>query len=178
TGDHAAYITKQIFTPLGLKNSFYANDHRYLNNLNLTDSYWDILNTGRPANITAFQKTNVSSLKGDDGIVCTPIDATAFFKGLLEGKLLSDASMKQMMHFVKDEKGQPRYGMGMFHFNFGGITAYGHGGGGVGAGCVLMYIPQVKTYLFLATNLGLLVEGDLAKKADALKGELLGVIIQ
>jgi D-alanyl-D-alanine carboxypeptidase len=178
TGDHAAYITKHIFTPLGLKNSFYGNDHRYLTNLNITDSYWDVLNTGRPANITAFQKTNVSSLKGDDGIVCTPADATAFLKGLFEGKLLTDSSMKQMMNFVKDENGQPRYGMGMFHFDLGGITAYGHGGGGVGAGCVLMYIPQAKTYLFLATNLGLLVEGNLATKAEALKGELFGVIMQ
>ena len=178
TGDHAAYITKHIFRPLGLKNSFYANDHRYLKNLNLTDSYWDVLNTGRPANVTAFQTTNVSSLKGDDGIVCTPADATAFLKGLFEGKILSDSSMKEMMHFVKDENGQPRYGMGMFHFDLGGIKAYGHGGGGVGAGCVLMYIPQVKTYLFFATNLGVLVEGDLAKKAEALKGELFGVIMQ
>ncbi|HUP12084.1 MAG TPA: serine hydrolase, partial [Niastella sp.] len=91
---------------------------------------------------------------------------------------LKEEAMKQMLTFVKDDKGNQKYGMGIFYFDLGGIVAYGHGGGGVGAGCVLMYIPDAKMYLFFATNLGVLVEGDLTKKADALKNELFGVLMQ
>jgi D-alanyl-D-alanine carboxypeptidase len=178
TGDHSAFIRSTIFEPLGLKNSFYSNDHKYLRKLPLTDSYWDVLNVERPANVSGFQQANVSSLKGDDGIVCTPRDAAEFIKALMDGKLLSPESMKEMLTFVKDENGQPKYGMGMFNFDFGGLTAYGHGGGGVGAGCILLYIPANKTYLFLATNFGVLVEGGLTKKAEAMKGELLGILLQ
>ena len=48
----------------------------------LVNSYWDVLNTGRPANITAMQQANVASFIGDDGIVCTTTDAVKFLRGL------------------------------------------------------------------------------------------------
>jgi D-alanyl-D-alanine carboxypeptidase len=178
TGDHAAYISKHIFEKLGLKNSFYGNGNQYLNGLYLPESYWDILNCGTAANVTALQKMTVACSKGDDGIVCTPVDAVLFLKGLFDGKLLNPASMTEMMRFVKDEKGKDKYSMGMFSLDLGGITAYGHGGGGVGAGCGLIYIPSHKTYLFISTNLGVLVDGKLPEKADALKTEVLMTLLQ
>ncbi len=96
----------------------------------------------------------------------------------MEGKLLSPASLKEMLDFVKDEKGRNRYGMGMIYFDLGGIPAYGHGGGGIGAGCGLLYIPSHKLYMFIATNLGVLVEGDLPKQADELKTKVLTALLQ
>ena len=178
TGDHAAFIKKNIFDPLHLKNTFYANNHSYLDGLNLPSSYWDVLNASRPADFSKLQQVTVASSKGDDGIVCTPVDAVKFLKGLMDGKLLNAASMQEMQDFVKDEKGNKRYGMGLFYFDLGGIPAYGHGGGGVGAGCGLIYIPSHKTYLFMATNIGVLVDGTLSKKADDLKTEILTTLLQ
>jgi D-alanyl-D-alanine carboxypeptidase len=178
TGDHAAYIAKNIFAKLGLKNTFYRNDPNYLHYNNLTDSYWDVLNTGRPANISAIQRANVASYIGDDGIVCTPVDAVKFLKGLTEGKLVSEASLKEMQQWVNGNDGKPIYGLGLEFFEAGGIQAYGHSGGGVGAGCILLYIPVAKTYVFLATNIGTLFAGDLPAKADQLKNELLFTLLQ
>ncbi|MGB8191951.1 MAG: serine hydrolase domain-containing protein [Chitinophagaceae bacterium] len=178
TGDHAAYIKKNVFKPLGLNNTYYGNDYNYLKGLNVPDSYWDMLNVGRPANITQFQQATVVSSKGDDGIVSTPIDAVKFWKGLMEGKLLKPESMQEMMNFVKDEQGRSRYGMGVIYFDLDGIIGYGHGGGGIGAGCGLIYFPSKKTYVFFATNLGVFVEGDLVKKADEMKNAVLATILQ
>jgi D-alanyl-D-alanine carboxypeptidase len=178
TGDHAAFIKKNIFTPLNLNNTYYGNNNNYLNKLNLPDSYWDVLNTGKPANVSKFQQATVASSKGDDGIVCTPVDAVKFLKGLMEGKLLKPESMKEMLDFVKDEKGNRKYGMGIFYFDLGGVPAYGHGGGGIGAGCGLMYIPSHKIYVFFSTNLGVLVESELVKKADELKTAILRALLQ
>ena len=96
----------------------------------------------------------------------------------MEGKLLSPASLQEMQHFVKDEKGNNRYGMGLSYFDLGGIPAYGHGGGGIGAGCGLIYVPSHKTYLFIATNIGVLVDGTLSKKADDMKTEVLITLLQ
>jgi D-alanyl-D-alanine carboxypeptidase len=177
-GDHAAFIRDNIFGRLNLKNSFYAKDNDYLSGLNLPESYWDVLNNGVPVNVTPFPKMTVACSKGDDGIVCTPVDAVLFMKGLMEGKLLNERSMKEMMTFVKDEKGNDKYGMGIFYFDFGGLIAYGHGGGGIGAGCGLIYIPSQKTYLFISTNLGVLIDGKLSAKADGMKTEVLMALLQ
>jgi D-alanyl-D-alanine carboxypeptidase len=177
TGDHAKYIREKIFTPLGLEHTFYHGSKGYLHYPMLTDSYWDVLNVGRPANISAFQQANVATLKGDDGVVCTPLDAVRFLKGLTEGKLLRDSTFRLMQQWVNNEKGQPQYGLGLVYYAAGGLTGYGHSGAGVGAGCILIYVPERKTYVFMATNVSTLVEGDMAKKADALKDEILAALL-
>jgi len=178
TGDHAAFIRQNIFDKLNLKNSYYAKGNEYLKGLYLPESYWDILNNKVPINITPLQQMTVACSKGDDGIVCTTTDAVLFLKGLIEGKLLKPESLKEMMTFVKDEKGNDRYGMGISYLDLGGLPAYGHGGGGVGAGCGLIYIPSHKIYLFISTNLGVLADGKLSAKADEMKTEILMALLQ
>jgi D-alanyl-D-alanine carboxypeptidase len=91
--DHAKYMAQTIFEPLRLNYTFYRNSRGYLTYPLLPDTYWDILSTGRPANITPMQVANVAALRGDDGIVATPIDAVRFLKGLVDGKLLKEESM-------------------------------------------------------------------------------------
>ena len=177
TGNHAEFIKKNILQPLGLKNTYYGLDHNYLNGLNVPQSYWDALAVGRPANFTRLQQVTVASSKGDDGLVCTPVDAVMFLKAIIEGKILKPESLKEMLDFVKDEKGRNRYGMGMIYFDLEGIPAYGHGGGGIGAGCGLIYVPSRKTYVFISTNLGVLVESDATKKADDMKNEILVALL-
>jgi D-alanyl-D-alanine carboxypeptidase len=178
TGDHAAYIREHIFKPLNLHNTYYAKDFIYLHGLNLPASYWDLANDGTLVDISGLQKMTVEASKGDDGIVCTAADAVKFMKGLIEGKLLSPESMKEMLEFVKDEKGNKRYGMGLVHFDLGGIEAYGHGGGGIGAGCALVYIPSYKTYVFVATNVGVLLDGKLPEKAGEMKDAVLLTLLK
>jgi D-alanyl-D-alanine carboxypeptidase len=177
TGDHAAYINKIIFQKLGLKNTFYRNSPGYLHYPNLVNSYWDVLNTGRPANITPLQRANVATLKGDDGIVCTTTDAIKFLKGLVEGKLLHDSSLALMKQWVNGDDAKPIYGLGLVYYAAGGLTGYGHSGGGIGAGCILIYVPEKKTYIFMATNVGTLLGGDLSKKADDMKNEVLAALL-
>jgi len=178
TGDHAAYIVKNIFKPLGLTHSYYGKDLTYLKGLYLPESYWDVFNNGIAVNTTPFQQMTVVCSKGDDGIVCTTTDAVKYLKGLMEGKLLKPASMNEVMNFVKDEKGNKRYSMGMIYFDLGGIPAYGHGGGGVGAGCGLLYIPSHKVYVFMSTNIGCFIDSKLSAKAGEMRDAILGALIQ
>jgi D-alanyl-D-alanine carboxypeptidase len=178
TGDHTVYMKKNVFDPLGMTQTWYGRSPADLDRLPLVDSYWDVLQTGDPANITPMQKANVASMKGDDGIVCAPLDAVKFIRGLMEGKLLTAASMELMMTPVKNDKGNPIYGLGLSFFQAGGIEAWGHGGGGIGAGCLLLYIPAAKTSLFIATNLGILIETPMTKKMDPIKFEILAAVLQ
>ena len=177
TGDHGRYIRQKIFQPLQLTNSHYDPSRYNIKYPGLTDSYWDIINEERPANISPMQQANVAPLKGDDGVVATPIDAVKFLRGLMEGKLLKDSSMKMMQEWVTNDAGRPVYGLGLINFDLGGIAAFGHGGGGLGAGCVLIYVPSKKLYLFLAVNLGVLIEGPLVKRVDDMKNQVLAALL-
>jgi D-alanyl-D-alanine carboxypeptidase len=178
TGDHVAYMNEHIFKPLGMTQTRYLRSPADLDGWPVVDSYWDILGTGDPVNITPMQKANVASMKGDDGIVCAPVDAVRFILGLMGGKLLTARSLEMMMTTVKSAKGEPVYGLGLSYLQAGGIEAWGHGGGGIGAGCVLLYIPAAETGLFIATNLGVLLETPLTQKAEPMKLEILGAILQ
>jgi D-alanyl-D-alanine carboxypeptidase len=178
TGDHARYINNIILKPLGLKNTFYRDDSSYLNNPGLVDSYWDLLNAGRPANVTIMQKANVAALIGDDGIICTPTDAVKFLVGLMQGKLLKESSLKMMQQWVKNDMGREVYGLGLIKFDLNGVVGYGHGGGGIGSGCALIYVPEKKVYVFLSTNIGVVWDGLPAIKANEMKDEIVKTVLR
>lgn len=166
TGDHAKFLTETIIKPLSLINTYYRVDPGYLNYPNLVNSYWDRFSNGIVENASLLQRNNVRVLVGDDGIVATPIEAVKFLRGLLEGKLLSEATMKIMKSWAKDSKGNFTYGLGLDYASFGGHPAYGHSGGGIGAGCQLYYFPEKNVYMFIGINLGTVTESPLHTKAE------------
>lgn len=174
TGDHNELIRQKILAPLGLHNTFYRN---ITGHPELVNSYWDRFSTGIIENVSQLQQTSITFSKGDDGIIASPLDAINFMRGLLEGKLLTAASLHQMLNFVKDQNGNQVYGMGIYHTTYSGKEGYGHGGAGAGAGCGLYYFPAKKIYVFLATNAGTLVGGPVAARADELKNKVLDVIL-
>jgi len=161
TEDHAQFIRETIFKPLGLSQTFYRGSEGYLTYLNLTNTYWDRFSDGIIENVSVLQRNNVASLAGDDGIVTTPAEAVKFLKGLMEGKLISAATLSTMKEWVNDRKGDPTYGLGLDHATFVGHTGLGHSGGGIGAGCQLYYFPDQEVYIFVAINLGTVTESPL-----------------
>lgn len=177
TGDHAKFIREQIFAPLELKNSYYRDQLSYLDHPALVNSYWDRFSNGQIENVSKMQKVNVASLLGDDGIVCTPLDAVRFLKGLLEGKILAPATVNLMQSWVKDEQGKEVYGLGLYLGDHQGKPAIGHGGSGIGSGTLLYYLPEQQVYLFLAVNLGTILDGPLTERTAKLKDAVLDVLV-
>lgn len=165
TGDHAKFIEEIIFRPLGLSHTFYRGNSAYLKYPELVNGYWDRHSDGIIENASQLQRNNVASLVGDDGIVTTPEEAVKFLRGLMEGKLISTATLEVMKTWVNDSKGNPTYGLGLDHATFLGQTAYGHSGGGIGAGCQLYFFPKKKVYVFVAINLGTVTDSPLHEAA-------------
>ncbi len=178
TGDHAQFIDDVIFKPLRLSHTFYRNDTNFLNYPELVNSYWDRNSTGIVENATYLQRKNVQHMIGDDGIVTTPIEAIKFLKGLVEGKLLSEKTMELMKTWVKRDNGEFAYGLGLSHVQLGGIEAYGHSGGGIGAGCELYYIPQKNLYYFIAINLGTVTYSPLHEGIEKVRSEIYTILLQ
>jgi len=178
TGNHAQFIQEQIFVGLALKNTFYHNNPAYLDHPTLVNSYWDRFSNAQVENVSKMQKVNVASLYGDDGMVSTPLDAVHFLKGLLEGKLLAPATVALMQQWVKDEEGEEVYGLGLALEKHKGHPAIGHGGSGIGSGTLLFYLPEQQVYVFLAVNLGTVIDGPLTERTSDLKDAVLDVLMQ
>ncbi|HET9825602.1 MAG TPA: serine hydrolase domain-containing protein, partial [Chitinophagaceae bacterium] len=172
SGNHAKLISETIFKPLGLVSTYYRDDSGYLRYAELVNSYWDRYSNGIVENVSRLQRMNVSTLVGDDGIVTTPGDAIKFLKGLVEGKLLADSTFQQMKTWVRNKQGEPVYGLGLHRRTINGYEAYGHSGGGIGAGCELYYFPAKKLYYFIAINLGTVTESPLHGQLGKLRSEL------
>ncbi len=173
TGNHVAYINKVIIDKLKLRNTIYLTKDNYQNDLNLVDSYWDVLLSGIPVNISEMQKANVASMKGDDGLVATTEDAVLFLKGLAEGKLLKPKTLEMMQEWVSDEEGNRRYGLGLTYYDLDVTYGIGHNGGGIGAGCMLLYLPEYGAIVFVATNFNTMMDSPIRRKAENLQTELL-----
>jgi D-alanyl-D-alanine carboxypeptidase len=161
TGDHAKYIADKIFYPLGLTETFYRGSSGYLNYPALTNTYWDRYGNGIIENVSQLQRNNVAALIGDDGVVATPRDAIKFLKGLMDGKLISDATLALMKIWQRDKEGNPTYGLGLDYNVVRGKIQQGHSGGGIGAGCQLYYFPEKDLYIFIGINLGTVTDSPL-----------------
>lgn len=173
TGDHEAYMEKELFEKLRLKSTHVLSTDNIHHDLNLVDSYWDVLLEGIPINISKLQRANVSSMKGDDGIVATAEDAVHFLKGLILGKLLRPKTLELMQEWVLSEEGEPRYGLGITYYDLETTYGIGHSGGGIGAGCVLIYLPELESIVFIATNFNTMMESPIRKKAENLQMDIL-----
>lgn len=177
SGDHALYMKEHIFQKRGLQNSFYHSSG-YLDKTQLVNSYWDRYSNGVFENVTQMQVANVGNMIGDDGLVATPLDYINFLKGLFEEKLIGPKSLDEMKTQVKGKDGKLQGGLGLFKFSMGVIDGYGHGGAGIGAGCLLLYIPVKQTCVFLSTNIGTITESPFSTRTDQLENELPGLILQ
>lgn len=178
SGDHAKLIDEAIFKPLGLVNTFYRNDPGYLKYPEIVNSYWDRYSDGIIENASQLQRANVAALVGDDGIVTTPFEAIKFLKGLTDGKLLSDSTMKQMETWVNDDKAQKIYGLGLVYRVINGFENFGHSGGGIGAGCELYYFPEKHLYYFIALNLGTVTDSPLHTNVMRIRDRLYDIILK
>lgn len=173
TGNHISYMEEYIFKKLKLNSTVYLSKENQNKNINLADAYWDILLEGIPTNVSKLQRANVSSMKGDDGIVSSTKDATLFLKGLISGKLLKPETLELMQEFVTNEDGKKSYGLGIQYYDLDVTYALGHSGGGIGAGCILLYLPELNSIVFLATNFNTMMESPIRKKSENLQMDIL-----
>jgi len=177
SGSHTRLIREGIVQRLGLGQTVYHDTQSLAQRQDVVNSYFDRFGNGRLENVTDWQRTNVASMIGDDGILATPLDFVRFLQALTTGKLVSEQSYRAMTTWVQDATGQPVYGLGLHRMTYNGQIAYGHAGSGIGAGCALYYFPAKQLYLFIGVNLGTITEGPLVRKTESLQNEILDALL-
>ncbi|MBC2839653.1 serine hydrolase [Robiginitalea sp. SC105] len=173
TGDHRHYMKTHILKPQGLQQTHILDGTNYMDIEGITSSYWDVLLEGKPVDISILQRANVASMKGDDGLVASTRDAVDFLKALVLGKILKPGTLKLMQDWVTNENGDPVYGLGLARYDLDVTYAIGHSGGGVGAGCVLLYLPDLDAIVFLATNFNTMMDSPIRRANEDLQMNLL-----
>ena len=132
-----------------------ALGERITSKIGLRDTYLGVGNTDASKNearsyryIGGWREApelDFSVTAGAGSIVSTPTDMVKFIEALLDGKLVSQDSLKRMTTMRDNE------GMGMEAFSFAGKTCYGHTGGSANSGAWLAYCPEEKLGLAYTT---------------------------
>ena len=131
-------LLAKIIQPVGIKNTYFGSklspekkecySYRY-------SGKWEL-----------EKETNSSVSQGAGGIVSTTEDLLIFITNLFEGKIITAASLEQMM---KLEDG---FGMGIFSVPFYDKKGFGHTGGIDGFSSFLYTFPAENTSIALTSN--------------------------
>jgi CubicO group peptidase (beta-lactamase class C family) len=135
TGKPYDELLKIITSKIGLKDT-YTGTGAIDANKNESFSYKYLRNWEQDP------QTHASLLFGSGSLISTPADMATFIQSLFDGKIVSKASLQQMM--------QDKLGMDTFTYN--GKTFYGHTGGVDNFGSWLVYQPEEKLVVSYATN--------------------------
>ena len=172
---YAQLLRTMILEPLKLQHTYYQLNDSQIRALGFPDYYVDLKGNGMLTNATAWNNALGNGSRGWGGIAGTPADAILFFEALMNGKVVSRASLTEMKTWVQGKSSTiPDYGLGVEHFQYasGSTPQVGHEGDGIGCSTMIMYVPDNNTYLFINATVGRKLGGPFLLKVIDLKNEL------
>ena len=131
-------LEKRILDPLGLKDTYYGGP--------IDAGKGEAYSYKKVAGWELQSETSSSIPIGAGGIVSTASDLNRFYSALLNGKVVSEASLEEMKIM---ESGM---GIGLFKFPFQDKFAFGHTGGIDGFAAIAGYFPEEKLGMALTTS--------------------------
>ncbi len=148
---HSQVISREILQKLNLKETYYKNEG---SPSNLIRGY--VGKAKKNEDVTKEAINYAETSQGDAGIMASAHDYYLFMKGLMEGKIVSQATLEEMLEavYIFDENGFALgFGLGLFVIKQEGeIVKIGHGGMTIGGMSHLYYYPTKKSYIALTTN--------------------------
>lgn len=149
-GGHEEYLRKNILANYGFKNTYYKETPP----TRLVQHYGDITKDDIIENLSDETIETTNWYSGDDGVYSTIEEASHFLENLVNGKILNEETLKEMMTW-NDEK-HPDYGLGLMAdkglpYKF----LIGHSGRGIGITTDLYYFPNQDMTVAILCNTGL-----------------------
>ena len=148
---HSQVISREIIQKLGLDETYYKNEGFPVN---LVRGY--VGKAKKNDEVTQESINYAETSQGDAGIMASAHDYYLFLQGLIEGKIVSPATLEEMLDAVyiyDDQEFALGFGLGLFVIKKDGeIVKIGHGGMTVGGMAHLYYYPTTNSYIALTTN--------------------------
>lgn len=164
-----------ILNPLQLRQTYYNVLPAKATALGFPNYYFDRYAKDQLENVTLWNHYVGNASYGWGGIAATPTDAILFYEALMQGRVVSNASLQQMITWFQGEGSDaPNYGLGIEYWQFhpGSTPQRGHEGDGIGNSTMILYVPDNNTYLFINCTAGRKLFGPYLFKVTDLKNEL------
>lgn len=153
-------VQNLLLSPAGLTETYYKASPGYPDMEGVTENYFFHYDR-YIQNCTKMQQHFADISMGHEGIIASPRDYVLFLATLMGGKLLQPSTLQKMMDFQEGPEEDVEYGLGIFQVKTNEGTIIGHSGNGFGTMTYLFYIPETRTTVFYASNLGNIFENDL-----------------
>ncbi len=159
---YSEYLEENIFKPLDMTNSFYANDIRIIKNRVGAYSYGDFgFENAEPRNITHVYSAGA--------IQSTVADFFKWHQGVHTYKLIKKENLdKAVTRYRLADGKEADYGYGWRLGNVYESPSIWHGGGIEGFGTTEMYLPQEDVFVVVFTNCDCNYPKELASRLAAL----------
>ncbi len=152
TGKTVQQVLDQlIFTPLGLTDTYLEQrDDR-----NVARGYADIYGDGNLLDVSRWDRADTDG-KADGGIVSTAVDLMKFIKALMEGDIVSPASVEMMKQVQLENCDNTfcEYGLGLELWRTGAGIGFGHNGSSAGIEANVLYFPETGNMTVVYKNNG------------------------
>jgi D-alanyl-D-alanine carboxypeptidase len=150
----SAAIRSRLLDPHGLANTFLEAEDGVPGTI--AHGWFDMNGDGRYDDISGINRTSQTSATwGAGGMVSTAADVARWACLLFEGKVLSAASLSQMLTF-RTVSVPPTpivgYGLGALRALFSGREFWGHGGNMIGYTACMLYAPTERVAVALLFN--------------------------
>ena len=172
---YSQLLEEEIIQPLQLKETYYGVSPEQATSLKFPNYYFDRYAKDVLENVTLWNHHIAKSSYGWGGIAGTPLDAILFYEALMEGRVVSEQSLQEMVDWFKSkDAAQPEYGLGIEYWQFaeGTTPQRGHEGDGIGNSTMVLYVPDNDTYLFINCTAGRKLPGPYLFKVTDFKIEL------
>ncbi|MBK6964333.1 MAG: beta-lactamase family protein [Bacteroidales bacterium] len=144
---------EKLFIPLGLTmTKFAAEDHVPVG---IARGYIDMYSNLQVIESTYFSGWDYYS--ADGGLISNPYDMSIFFQALMNGRIINQASLNQMLIWKTPKETDPdfyniHYGLGIFKIETAEGIAYMHSGDAIGYYANMLYFPGDSTTVVYAVN--------------------------
>lgn len=144
---------EKLFFPLGLESTTFAGKNPVPRGI--IRGYVDLY-----SNLQIIESTYFSGwdyYTADGGLISNPYDMNVFFRALMNGQIINQGSLSQMLDWKTPKKTDAAfydisYGLGIFKMETEKGTAYFHSGDAIGYYANMLYFPSDGTTLVYAVN--------------------------
>ena len=144
---------EKLFIPLGLTLTRFAAEDPVPDGI--VKGYIDLY-----SNLQVIESTYFSGWDyycADGGLISNPCDLNNFFRALMTGQVLNEASLAEMLTWQAPNEPDPEffnmwYGLGIFKMDTPQGIAYFHSGDAIGYYCNMVWFPADSTTLVYASN--------------------------
>lgn len=160
TGDHADFLSRRIFQPLGMTHTYYRKEAGLPRPPRLVTPYLDRYGDGTLESVgTVFPTVRQNHAYGAGGLLADMSDYARFIEALFGGQLISPEALKLMSTPVGPAS-LYGYGLGMIIQRTNGVDeakfgkSHGHGGRGPFGILEMDYYPKAGVTIGYAANYG------------------------